>query len=80
NEVLVTEALRALSTDKTVIVIAHRLQTVRHADQILVLADGRIAERGSHDELIGRSDGIYAAFWARREAAQGWRLATTSPL
>ncbi|MEM9564539.1 MAG: ABC transporter ATP-binding protein, partial [Actinomycetota bacterium] len=46
NEVLVTEALRALSTDKTVIVIAHRLQTVRHADQILVLADGRIAERG----------------------------------
>ncbi|MEM9036051.1 MAG: ABC transporter ATP-binding protein [Actinomycetota bacterium] len=77
NEVLVTQALRALSADKTVIVIAHRLQTVRHADQILVLGDGEIRERGTHEELVDLAGGRYAAFWERREAAQGWRLAAT---
>lgn len=76
NEVLVTDALRALSADKTVIVIAHRLHTVRHADQILVLEDGMITERGTHDELVEHREGTYAAFWASREAARGWHLAT----
>jgi ATP-binding cassette subfamily B protein IrtB len=74
NEALVQDALSALATERTVIVIAHRLQTIMAADQILVLDNGSITERGTHDELLG-NDGTYAAFWAERTRAQGWRLA-----
>jgi subfamily B ATP-binding cassette protein MsbA len=58
SERLVQEAIERLMKDRTVLVIAHRLATVRHADQILVLEGGRVVERGSHDELIGRG-GLY---------------------
>lgn len=51
NEDRLQSALRALTKDKTVIMIAHRLKTVRNADQILVIDKGRIAERGTHEEL-----------------------------
>ncbi|MEM7338714.1 MAG: ABC transporter ATP-binding protein [Actinomycetota bacterium] len=74
NETLVSEALRALAADKTVLVIAHRLSTVQNADQILVLDGGRIVETGTHDELIGIDDGRYRSFWERRASAAGWRL------
>ncbi|MFV2085514.1 ABC transporter ATP-binding protein [Micromonospora sp. LOL_021] len=78
NEAAVQEALTALTANKTLLVIAHRLQTVRDADQILVLDSGSVAEQGSHDELLA-TDGRYAAFWRERERAGGWRLAPAAP-
>ena len=73
NEAAVTDALAALARDRTVLVIAHRLSTIAGADQIAVLADGRVEEVGSHDELLAR-DGRYARFWSERSRAAGWRL------
>ncbi len=61
-------SLRAVSADRTTIVIAHRLSTVVDADEIIVLDDGRVAERGNHDELIAM-DGLYAAMWAKQRSA-----------
>ncbi|MDX1935829.1 MAG: ABC transporter ATP-binding protein, partial [Flavihumibacter sp.] len=58
SEKLVQEALNNLLTNRTSIVIAHRLSTVRHADEIIVLHEGAIKERGTHDALI-RQNGIY---------------------
>ncbi|MFJ6070883.1 ABC transporter ATP-binding protein [Streptomyces sp. NPDC093065] len=73
NEALFAEAVRALAHRKTLLVIAHRLSTVVHADQILVLEDGGITEQGTHDDLV-TADGTYASFWQRRARAHGWRL------
>lgn len=74
NEALVQQALGALTADRTLVVIAHRLQTIQHADQIVVLDNtGRVAEIGTHDELLARG-GRYTAFWAERSKAAGWRL------
>jgi len=67
TERAVEEALERLAEGRTTIVIAHRLSTVRHADQIVVLADGRVAERGTHDELMARG-GRYAAMVTRDSA------------
>ena len=61
-------ALRQVSADRTTLVIAHRLSTVVEADEIIVLQDGRIAERGNHAELIAR-DGLYAEMWRRQSEA-----------
>ncbi|MEM9669165.1 MAG: ABC transporter ATP-binding protein [Pseudomonadota bacterium] len=74
NESAVQRALVALTRNKTIVIVAHRLQTVRAADQILVLENGTIAERGSHDQLIVQG-GRYADFWNERKRAAGWRLA-----
>ncbi len=63
-------ALDIVSQNRTTLVIAHRLSTVIHADEIIVLKDGGIAERGTHAELI-ESNGLYASMWNRqREATQ----------
>ncbi|MEV8635730.1 hypothetical protein AB0395_29140 [Streptosporangium sp. NPDC051023] len=76
NEFAVTEALRALTEDKTLLVIAHRLSTVVAADQIVVLDGGRVAESGDHTTLLALN-GRYAAFWRERSRAAGWRLLPT---
>ncbi|MBC4015096.1 ABCB family ABC transporter ATP-binding protein/permease [Siccirubricoccus deserti] len=61
-------ALRQISAERTTLVIAHRLSTVVDADEIIVLQDGRIAERGDHSALIAR-DGLYAEMWRRQSEA-----------
>jgi len=73
NEHLIQQAISELTQGKTIITIAHRLATVRNADQILVVADGRIAEQGTHEELIQR-DGLYKRFTEIRQQAEGWKL------
>lgn len=73
NEKELMEAIGELTREKTVIMIAHRLKTVRNADQILVVDKGRIVQRGTHAELA-QQDGIYRRFIADREKAVGWKL------
>ena len=75
NERLIQQASSELTCGKTIITIAHRLATIQNADQILVVADGRIAEHGTHAELV-QQDGLYRRFTAIREQAEGWRIAT----
>ena len=74
NEDQLQKAMEALTREKTVLMIAHRLKTVRGADQILVVEDGRIVQRGTHDELMAQG-GLYRRFIEIREQAEGWRLA-----
>ncbi len=73
NEDRLQKAIEALTRDKTIIMIAHRLKTVRHADQILVVDHGRIVQQGKHEDLIDQP-GIYAAFVGGRKQAEGWKL------
>ena len=73
NEDRLQNAIEELTKDKTVIMIAHRLKTVRNAEKILVLSDGKIAQEGKHDELI-KEAGIYADFVNGRKEAIGWKL------
>ena len=74
NEHLIQQAISELTIGKTVIVIAHRLATIEHADQILVVDDGRIVQKGTHNQLI-RQEGIYKRFINIREQAEGWSIA-----
>ena len=73
NEKELTEAIGNLTKQKTIIMIAHRLKTVRNADQILVVDQGKIVQRGKHEELI-RQDGIYRNFITGRKQAVSWKL------
>ena len=74
NEDELQRAIEALTHDKTIIMIAHRLKTVRNADQILVLDNAHIVQRGTHAELI-KQKGLYADFVSARQEAIGWKLA-----
>ncbi len=74
NEAELTKAIEELTKNKTIIMIAHRLKTVRHADRILVVENGKIVQQGTHEELIG-TDGIYKRFVSDRKEAVSWKIA-----
>ena len=74
NEHLIQQAISELTVGKTVIVIAHRLATIEHADQILVVDAGQIVQQGTHTELI-QQNGLYRRFIDIREQAEGWSIA-----
>ncbi|CAM3295717.1 MULTISPECIES: ABC transporter ATP-binding protein [Saccharibacillus] len=73
NEQSVQQAINELVRSKTVILIAHRLKTIRGADRILVLDDGQLRESGTHDELV-KQNGLYARLWKLQEEAGAWSL------
>ena len=76
NEKFLQNAILELTKDKTIIMIAHRLKTVRNADQILVVDAGKITQRGTHETLM-REGGLYAEFVGMRERTIGWKLSRT---
>ncbi|MDR3175006.1 MAG: ABC transporter ATP-binding protein/permease [Desulfovibrio sp.] len=73
NELLIQQGLNNLMRGKTLLVIAHRLTTIRNADQILVIKSGRIIERGTHDVLYG-NNGEYKKQWDHQEKIKSWKL------
>ena len=77
NEASIQQAIAALTQNKTLIVVAHRLATIVSADQIAVLDQGRLVELGKHDELLA-ANGVYARLWSRYQQAQQWELSVRS--
>ena len=78
NEHLIQQAISELTIGKTVIVIAHRLATIEHADQILVVDKGQVVQKGTHQQLVqqeGQQEGLYRRFITIREQAEGWSIA-----
>ena len=73
NEKELMDAVAALTKEKTIIMIAHRLKTVRHADRIVVVDKGRIVQHGTHEQLM-QQEGIYRRFVDAREQAVSWKL------
>ena len=73
NEVEVQRAINTLIAGRTVIVIAHRLKTIRNADTIVVLDEGRIVEKGRHEDLLN-NHGLYAHLWDIQTQIAGWKL------
>ena len=73
NEHLIQEAITELTQGKTIITIAHRLATIEHVDQILVIDGKTAAQRGTHRQLLGQ-EGIYREFVRICEQAEGWQL------
>lgn len=78
SEHLIQQAIAALMEGRTVIVIAHRLWTVQHADQIVVLEEGRIVQRGRHRDLLGE-DGLYQQMWRAQQESRAWSLGAPTP-
>jgi ATP-binding cassette subfamily B protein len=73
NELYIQQAINDLVKDKTVVVIAHRLNTIRNADQILVIDKGSVVEQGKHDNLIA-GNGLYKALWDEQQRVKGWKF------
>ena len=73
NEKELVDAVEALTREKTILMIAHRLKTVRHADQIVVVDKGRIVQLGTHEQLLSQ-EGIYKRFLEARTQAVSWKL------
>ena len=73
NEKELMDAVDALTKEKTIIMIAHRLKTVRHADQIVVVDKGNIVQQGTHEQLM-KQEGIYKRFVDARQQAVSWKL------
>ena len=73
NEQQIQKAFEALTKNKTVLMIAHRLSTVQDADSIIVLSDGKIAEQGSHKSLLAQH-GVYAAMWEDYQRSARWKV------
>lgn len=78
NEYKIQEALKELVNGKTVIMIAHRLPTIRTAHQIIVMDEGKMAENGTHDELI-QKNGAYKRMWDAYDATLSWRISQKEP-
>jgi ATP-binding cassette subfamily B protein len=74
NEHLIQKALKELSRGKTTLMIAHRLTTVQHVDRILVIESGRIAEEGTHQQLLDKG-GIYKTMWHEYQRSVAWKIA-----
>lgn len=77
NEAELQKAIEALTKGKTIIMIAHRLKTIKNADQIVVIDNGKIVQQGTHDQLITEK-GIYADFVGMRKKATGWKIKAES--
>jgi ATP-binding cassette subfamily B protein len=73
NEAEVQGAIRRLILGRTVIMIAHRLRTIVKADNIIVLDKGKVAEQGTHDNLLQKG-GLYAKLWDLQQKTSGWRI------
>ena len=73
NEGKIQIALQELLKDRTVIVIAHKLSTIRKVDQILVIEDGNISQRGNHEELVVQ-DGLYKRLWDMQYETSKWKV------
>ena len=73
NENDLMKAIQALTKEKTVIMIAHRLKTVEHADQILVIDHGKVVQQGTHENLM-KEEGIYRNFISERREAASWKV------
>lgn len=73
NELYIQQAISRMARAKTVVVIAHRLQTIRSADRIVVLSDGAVAEQGRHEQLL-EANGLYKRLWDEQRRTGGWKL------
>ena len=78
NEHQIQKAFEALTRNKTVLMIAHRLSTVQNADNIIVLSGGKIAEQGSHESLLAQH-GVYAGMWEDYQRSARWKVGRTDP-
>jgi ATP-binding cassette, subfamily B, bacterial IrtB/YbtQ len=75
NEIYIQQAIQELVKEKTVVVIAHKLQTIRNADKIIVLENGHVSETGTHSELLEHK-GVYSQYWETQQTTSGWKICT----